>query len=461
MLFALLLILFLLLRPAPILAFDNIFGLHLTQTSDIHSAAPLINSSGGDWGWATIVIRTDQLDKNNWQNFFNNCRRYHIIPIIRLSTIIEADTWAKPQKKDIDKLVTFLDSLNWPTQKQHIILFNEINHASEWGGEVNIENFTDISYYAAQKFKTTNPNFYILSSGLDLAAPDTPPQHLSAATVFKKIIDHQPDYFDLIDGLASHSYPNYGFIGLPTDNNWHSIRGYQWELNYLLSLGIQKTFPVFITETGWPHRQGQKNDNNFYTVKTSTQFLAIAINLWKKDPRIQAITPFIYNYPFPPFDHFSWLDSEEKLYPEYQKIINLPKTKNLPQQITEFKNTKIQFPFILFTGKEYTGKITLKNTGQSIWGENETQFCLNPQTTTNIKLSSICTPNQQIEPFQSHSFHFKFQIIPTDSHQGKTYLSWQDLPPFEITPITSKATIYRPKLNLKQKITSFFQKIFL
>lgn len=135
MFFALLLTLFL-LKTTPILASDNIFGLHLTQTSDINSAAPLINSTGGDWGWATIVIRVDQLDSNTWQNFFDICRRQHITPILRLATTIKADgTWNRPQQSDIDKLANFLNSLNWPQQKQHIILFNEINHASEWGGE--------------------------------------------------------------------------------------------------------------------------------------------------------------------------------------------------------------------------------------------------------------------------------------------------------------------------------------
>ncbi|HQI13479.1 MAG TPA: hypothetical protein PLU48_02775, partial [Candidatus Woesebacteria bacterium] len=71
----------------PILASDfNSFGLHLTQPSDIDSAAKIINSNGGDWGYATIVIRTDQLDVNTWQGFFNQCRKLHIIPIIRLAT---------------------------------------------------------------------------------------------------------------------------------------------------------------------------------------------------------------------------------------------------------------------------------------------------------------------------------------------------------------------------------------
>jgi len=62
MFFALLLI-FTLIFSSPILASGNIFGIHLSQTEDIHSTAKVINSQNGDWGWATIVIRTNNLDK--------------------------------------------------------------------------------------------------------------------------------------------------------------------------------------------------------------------------------------------------------------------------------------------------------------------------------------------------------------------------------------------------------------
>ena len=82
-----------------------------------------------------------------------------------------------------------------------------------------------------------------------------------------------PNYFENIDGLSSHSYPNHGFIGTPKEIGQHSIRGYLWELNLLKKLGVQKELPVFITETGWPHREGIKSQNNFYTTKTTSQFL--------------------------------------------------------------------------------------------------------------------------------------------------------------------------------------------
>ena len=127
MIWAILFLLFT-LKSNPILASErNIFGLHLTQTADLDSAKNIINSSGGDWGYVTVVIRTDQLDKNTWQEFFDNCRKYHIIPIIRLATIMENNFWKIPSESDIDNLANLLNSLNWPMIPKYIMPFNEID----------------------------------------------------------------------------------------------------------------------------------------------------------------------------------------------------------------------------------------------------------------------------------------------------------------------------------------------
>jgi hypothetical protein len=180
----------------------NIFGLHLSQTSDLEKAAPIVNSNNGDWGYVTIVIRTDQLNHQMWQDFFDQCRKLHLTPIVRLATIMEKDYWKRPDISDIDNLANFLNSLNWPQSKQIIVLFNEPNHATEWGGEVDINNFVDITYYASQKLKSLNPNFYILTTGLDLAAPSKNPNFESTANFYQQIVNLKPDYFNNIDGLA-------------------------------------------------------------------------------------------------------------------------------------------------------------------------------------------------------------------------------------------------------------------
>lgn len=443
----------------PILASDNIFGLHLSQTEDIDKAAPIINSQSGDWGWATIVITNNQLNHQTWQDFFDNCRKYHIIPILRLATTGEKDYWKIPEYSEIDSMVSFLDSLNWPTLQQHIILFNEINHGSEWGGEVDIKDFVDKSSYAVDKFKEANPNFYILSSALDLAAPENPPQFKSAQNVYKEILSINPDYFDKIDALASHSYPNHGFVGTPKDTGQHSIHGYLWELSLLKKLGVKKELPVFITETGWPHREGVEVQSNFYTTKTTSNFLVDSLNIWSLDPKIKAVTPFIYNYSQEPFDHFSWLDKDNNLYPEYQKLIDLPKEKNDPEQITSYKLERASLPFLIFENNQYSGEIILKNTGQSIWGEKG--FCLTPKTSPNINTTEICSDNDLIYPNQYKIFKFKFTINKLDNYQGKTLISWGDLDDFEIKKFTDDSTIYHPDYNIFQKIINSFKSFFI
>lgn len=450
---------FWLISGKSILASGNIFGLHLAQTSDIESASKIINSQNGNWGWVTVVIQTNNLDQTTWQDFFDNCRKLHIIPIIRIATIGENENWKVPDYSDIDHLVSFLNSLNWPTKQQHIILFNEINHGSEWGGKVDIKDFVDKSSYAAKKFKETNPNFFILSCGLDLVAPEKMPDYQSAENVYKEIISLNSNYFDDIDGLTSHSYPNNGYVGTPKDTGQHSIHGYQWELDLLKKLGVNKELPVFITETGWPHREGIKKQNNFYTSKTTADFLIESFtNIWSQDERIKAVTPFIYNYSQEPFDHFSWLDSNNNLYSEYQKIIDTPKGQNDPEQIISYNFEKINLPFLILENNQYEGEITLKNTGQSIWGEKN--FCLISKSSPNITVSELCSDNTLIYPNQYKIFKFKFTVHTVKDYQGETYLSWGDLNNFEIQKFAKESTLYHPKENLFQRVTNSFKSFF-
>ncbi|MFZ2153177.1 MAG: hypothetical protein WAV41_03945 [Microgenomates group bacterium] len=436
------------LNYSPILASErNIFGLHLTQTNDIYSAAKIINSSNGDWGYATIVIRLDQLNRQNWQEFMNNCRKFHIIPIIRLATIMENNYWKKPETSDIDNLASFLNSLNWPTQEQHIILFNETNHGSEWSGGVDVKSFTDISIYTYQKLKSLNSNFVVISGALDLAAPNKNSEFKSATDFFKEIYTYRPEYFDNLDALGNHYYPQ------------NSPRDYNWELGLLKKLGVKKTFPVYITETGWPHREGETKNNQYFLAQTSANLLIKSLATWQKDPRVVAVTPFIFNYPFEPFDHFSWVDKNENLLPAYQSVVNNPKQKNTPSQITSYEITSNRLPFIILTDSEYLGEISIKNTGQSIWGE--TNFCLPPDSTPNVTIDQICTTNNFVYPNQIEKFSYKLKIKNIPDYKEKTFISWQGLPPLEITPLNGEGTIYSPKLTPLQRLVQYFQSWFI
>lgn len=229
----------------------NKFGIHILEPTDLAKAQELVNSSGGDWGWVTVVIRDDDMNQEKWQDFMDECRKRHLVPLVRIATHLEGKNWAKPKKEDVSKWLNFLKNLNWPVKDQYVIIFNEPNQAKEWGGEINPREYSQILHEFTQQFHSTNSNFKILNAGLDLAASNTK-ETVDAFSFLSEMKKEIPEIFENLDAWASHSYPNHGYLGKPWDTGKTSIRGYQTELEYLQKLGVKKEFDVFITETGWP-----------------------------------------------------------------------------------------------------------------------------------------------------------------------------------------------------------------
>src|SRR4030043_2350029 len=100
---------FLFLGPAKTQAADlsfpnNKFGIHLAVPAyeDLEKAADLVNAYG-DWGYVTLVMQEDDLNKEKWQGVFNQARRLHLIPIIRLATSFENGHWRAPQTDEAPK----------------------------------------------------------------------------------------------------------------------------------------------------------------------------------------------------------------------------------------------------------------------------------------------------------------------------------------------------------------------
>ena len=50
---------------------NNKAGVHILSPSEITSAANLVNSQGGDWGYVTIPIQPTDRDKDKWQTFMH------------------------------------------------------------------------------------------------------------------------------------------------------------------------------------------------------------------------------------------------------------------------------------------------------------------------------------------------------------------------------------------------------
>lgn len=373
---------FLILGVKPVLAaseveVNNKFGIHLAVPSeeDLRAAADLVNSSGGDWGYVTLVLEEKDRQREKWQRVFDQMREFHLIPIIRLATSFENGSWRRPDPQDAKGWADFLDSLNWVVKNRYLVLFNEPNRADEWGGRVDPENYARVSLEFAKILKEKNPNFFVMLAGFDAAAPQEPPKYEDEALFLEKMLRSLPskeeELWSYLDGWASHSYPNHGFVGSPWAQGRSSVRNYIWELNLLNNLGMKKNWPVFITETGWPHAEGKSYTRSYYSQNQVAENFRVYFGWLINDPKVQAVTPFILNYQDDPFDHFSWRRiGSNAFYPQYQTLFSLSKTSGKPKQEQRLQLSN-RLPAKLITSSTYQIPLTVQNNGQAIWSQKE------------------------------------------------------------------------------------------
>lgn len=325
------LIFLILLLPQPTYAIDNPLlqpnnkiGIHLFFPSEIHDASKLINSSGGDWGYVTIPIQSNDHDLKKWQNFMLACKKYHVIPILRLATTIDStntEVWKKPQLTDVIEIAAFLDKLSWPTQNRYVVIYNEINRADEWGGTINPSEYANILSFAVTIFKSKSPDFFVISAGLDNAAPNKGLQFMNEYEFMRQMNIAVPGIFYQIDGLASHSYPNPGFSQAPNTNSMMGVASFKYERNLAKEL-TGKDLPVFITETGWSGELVSDELKIKYYQQTFD-------TIWN-DPTIIAVTPFIFEARNGDFEKFSFLTSTGSATKQYEFLSNLTKIKGEP-----------------------------------------------------------------------------------------------------------------------------------
>ena len=339
---------------------NNMFGIHVATPSreELENAAKLVNTNGGNWGYVTVVIQENDRNKQKWQEAFDRMRELRLIPIVRLATKPIGSTWARPKPDEISNWVNFLDSLNWVVKDRYIVLFNEPNHGQEWEGEVSPEEFADISLRYIKALKTSNSEYFTMLGGLDLAAASNG-EDMDEYEFLRRVFISKPELKESIDGLSSHSYPNPGFSGSPSAVGRLSIHGYEWELELLKELGVKKELPVFITETGWIHSGADPTglDDKFIT----------AFSIWKADPRVRAVTPFILSYQSDPFLQFSWQKpNSQEFYSHYHAVTEMNKILGDPDQVQkgELKQT---LPNDLLADSTYHFTVKLRNDGQAVW----------------------------------------------------------------------------------------------
>ncbi len=375
---------------------NNHFGIHIIDTSDLKEAAKLVNSNGGDWGYVTFVIQKGERSPERWQKAFDEMRRLHLIPIVRIASAPipgNNNVWEKGSMDEIDGWVNFLNSLNWVIKNRYVIIGNEPNHASEWGNEVDPKSYANYLKTFSQKLKSSNDDFFVMPAGFDASANNSLPwqidKTMDESLYLQKMLEKDPNIFQFIDGWASHSYPNPGFSGGADATGKGTVRSFLWESDYLKFLGFKKDLPVFITETGWTHATNTQTTNIGPKIETAYK------NAWS-DKRVIAITPFIFNYINKPFDIFSWKDKDGKFYDFYYNLLSLTKTPGSP--IQEVKGNLITgiMPKIARVNSLYHAVVFIKNEGQSIWRLDNLKAADTNQTQLNIQ--SIFP--EEVEPGQ-------------------------------------------------------------
>lgn len=348
----------------PFAVANNPYGIHIIDENDLDDAAKLVNSGGGDWGYVTFVIRKDERDTHRWQKVFDKMRRLHLIPIIRIASIQQDHGWEKLNPDEIDGWISFFESLNWVIQNRYIIIGNEPNHAAEWGGELNPEEYSQYLKRISIKLKASSPEYFVIPSGFDASAPNSK-DSMKEEDYISRMLKAEPDLFNKIDGWASHSYPNPNFSASEGASGKGSIRTFDWELKMLSNLGVTKNLPVFISETGWIH------DKNGKLPEEISQSLINAFNTAWQDPRIVAVTPFILNYQGDPFQDFSWKKADGSFYNYYYDIQKLNKVKATPKQRASARVLAILIPPIFPTVGKVAGLVIARNSGQTVWSGNE------------------------------------------------------------------------------------------
>lgn len=301
---------------------NNKFGIHILDESDLVDAAKLVNSSGGEWGYVTIVIRQDERNLDRWSKAFSLMSTLKLIPIVRIATVSENGVWKKPDEENAKSWADFLRVLPWPTTRHYVVLFNEPNHAKEWGATINPAEYARISRRYWEELKKADTDFFVLPAGLDAAAPNGKGT-MDSKDFMTEMFNSDEFIFTIFDGWTSHSYPNPGFSGSPSDNGKMTVRGYEWEINFLKDYYVPQDISVFITETGWIN-------NGFSQERIAAYYKQAFAEVWS-DPRIVAVTPFLLRYDGAPFKGFSWkIPGRDAFYPYFKEVLGISKIAGEP-----------------------------------------------------------------------------------------------------------------------------------
>lgn len=310
---------------------NNKFGLYIyaEEKNFFEIAQKLVNSNGGEWGYVLIPYNVRDYDATKWGRVFDQLISKKLIPVIQLWNL-DLDDY-KEETKDAAE---FLNKFIWPIKYRYVSVYNEPNDDKFWYGDADPKEYAKILDYTIRTFKEVNSDFMILNGAFNISS-STDKENIDAFDFMTDMNKNVPGIFEKLDGWASHPYPQPNFSGSPYSTGRWSIKAYEEELKFLKDeLGVKKDLPVFITETGWAHAEGESYNASFPPVAKVAEYLKIAYEeVWLKDSRVRAVMPFTIRYD-PPFDHFSWINKDKVPYFHYDVIKEMDKVKGMPPVIS-------------------------------------------------------------------------------------------------------------------------------
>ncbi|MFA5776079.1 MAG: hypothetical protein WC988_00780 [Patescibacteria group bacterium] len=316
---------------------NNKVGMYVHNiTDDIKAAAKLINSGGGKWGYVLLTMDIKDGNESYWQELFDAASKSQLIPIVQISN----NNVCKPDKMDFEELAKTLNSVKWPSKHRYITVFNEMNSKDYWCQKIAPEEYAQALDKAIKAFKKKSDRFFIMPGAFNSSAR-TQDRYLSEDAYLSRMDKAVPGIFKKIDGWATHSYPHPNFSGdinnLPAGYSARdTINNYTWELGLLKKYFGVGPLPVFITETGWLHKEGQNgcvqySQSNLLSTETvSKRYKDAFVNYWLNDVRIVAVTPFIFRSSDPCASGFAWQKSDGSWYPQAKMLMAIPKTAGSP-----------------------------------------------------------------------------------------------------------------------------------
>jgi hypothetical protein len=260
---------------------NNPIGINLIRWIEPHylrAAAELVNSNGGDWGYATIVlVDEDRDDPARFQRLLDECALLHLTPIIRIGTRFDlvGGTWSRPDWNDPFYWRDFFGELRWPTTPKYVVVGNEPNLGREWGGEVDPAGYARYLERWVELF-AHDPSYRIFNGALDASNDTSLPGRMDEFEFIDAMRGAVPRIFERLHGWASNPYHFWWGKGTR-----FTYRAYETELE-----AIGRDMPVIVLE----HHPFEIDEP-----RAIAAYYQEAYAHWLADRRVIAITPFFWN----------------------------------------------------------------------------------------------------------------------------------------------------------------------